>query len=132
MRKCKICDTNLPIGADGVMCITCRTVHRPDFTKLPKIILTKERTGYAGNVWRYGLAIKQQAELYKQQGKRCAICSRIRFLVLDHDHKTNKARGYLCRGCNTKLSGFDNPVFAGRAREYLDNPPANNLSDNCK
>lgn len=131
MRKCRICGMKLPIDADGVMCITCRTTHRPNLVK-PEIIPIKECASYAGNVWRYGLTVKQQAELYKQQGKRCAICDKIRFLVLDHNHKTKKARGYLCRGCNTKLSGFDNPEFADKAREYLNNPPANNLSDNCK
>lgn len=126
MRKCKICNTKLPVDADGVLCITCRNSHRPA-TQTKKIITVKERAGYAGNVWRYGLTIKQQAKLYKQQHKRCGICNRILFLVLDHDHDTKQARGYLCRGCNTKLSGFDNPIFADKARKYLDNPPVKNL-----
>lgn len=125
-RKCRVCGIKLSIDADGVKCITCRSLPGTAPAK-PEIILIKERAEYAGNVWRYGLTTQQQAELYQQQDKQCAICDRIRFLVLDHDHKTKKARGYLCRGCNTKLAGIDDIDFMGRARKYLDNPPANNL-----
>lgn len=73
----------------------------------------------------YGLSKSQQVALLKLQDKRCALCGQRRFLVLDHDHTTNKARGYLCRSCIAKLSGLDS--FTHKATTYLQNPPANSV-----
>ena len=41
--------------------------------------------------------------LYSEQEGRCAICGRLKSLELDHDHKTNRPRGFLCKNCNLKL-----------------------------
>lgn len=129
MAKCKRCGSKIQTrhpDLAGVLCDTCRT--------LPKICTEQKQigdrqpdkpTGYS-QVYR-NLTVGQIDKLQAKQAGRCAICDKIRFLVLDHDHKTNKARGYLCRGCNTKLAGIDDTNFMGRAREYLDNPPANKL-----
>lgn len=73
---------------------------------------------------KYGLSIKELCKLLKNQDDKCAICNRKEYLTLDHNHLTNKARGYLCRTCNTLLSGFDRPVWREQAEKYLDNPPA--------
>lgn len=66
----------------------------------------------------------------KQQGL-CAICGnseiwieprtkKLALLAVDHDHKTNKIRGLLCRRCNSSLGGFrDNPEILKKAIEYL-------------
>lgn len=41
--------------------------------------------------------------IYEWQQYRCGICSYgLDDLVMDHHHPTVLARGYLCRGCNTK------------------------------
>lgn len=129
MTKCKRCGNKIQTrhpDLAGVLCDTCRL--------LPKITSEQKQIGYGqpdksagySQVYR-NLTIGQIDKLQAKQAGRCAICNRIRFLVLDHDHKTGKARGYLCRGCNTKLAGIDDIDFMERAREYLDNPPANNL-----
>lgn len=73
---------------------------------------------------KYGLSAKILQKLFIQQKYECAICRRKKTLVLDHDHKTNKARGYLCYTCNTRLSGLDNEKFKIAAEKYLKNPPA--------
>lgn len=45
-------------------------------------------------------------------------------LVLDHDHKVNEARGFICGTCNTLLGmAKDNIERLERAIEYLRNPP---------
>lgn len=46
---------------------------------------------------------EQIARLTKEQQGRCASCHTKKPLVLDHDHKTGKARAMLCNPCNTAL-----------------------------
>lgn len=129
MRKCKVCGNKIQTkhpDLTGVLCDTCRAL--PKIASEKKQIGDKQPDKPAGysQVYR-NLTSKQIRALQDKQQGKCAICGKIRFLVLDHDHKTNKARGYLCRGCNTKLAGIDDIDFMGRATEYLKNPPANNL-----
>ena len=120
-KKCK----QAPAYLDGVLCLACRQ-NKPKNVIKPYKHRPPKEAGYS-NIWR-NLTAKQIQALRKKQAGQCPICKRHGlYLVLDHNHKTDKARGYLCRGCNTKLSGFDNPTFAQRARAYLDNPPADNL-----
>ena len=66
-----------------------------------------------------------RAEWVVQKG-RCGICTRdLRRLRqklrhMDHDHKTGKARGWLCYSCNTGLGGFkDDPSRLKAAVKYL-------------
>ena len=69
------------------------------------------------------------------QDKRCAICgwrlcdsrprdeivpSHLRKLAADHDHETGKARGILCRQCNTGIGMLqDNPEILEGAAAYI-------------
>lgn len=50
----------------------------------------------------------------------CEICGKESRMCLDHDHATGKARGWLCRQCNSGI-GFlkDDPVILQKAIEYL-------------
>jgi hypothetical protein len=38
-----------------------------------------------------------------QANKQCGACGNTNNLTIDHDHKTNKLRGVLCRQCNSAL-----------------------------
>lgn len=78
----------------------------------------------------YGLTKEQfLTELEKREG-HCDICGREQLprrdgslpdLVLDHDHATNRFRGFLCRGCNTALGGFcDDPASLRAAADYIE------------
>jgi len=41
----------------------------------------------------------------------CLICKRDdKKLVLDHDHETDKFRGWLCNDCNSALGKFDDSI----------------------
>lgn len=60
-----------------------------------------------------GLTIGQWNELFQQQNGCCAICGKTeqdigRHLDIDHDHKTGKIRGLLCRTCNANLGLYEN------------------------
>lgn len=53
------------------------------------------------------------------QNKRCAVCEKEEFLVIDHDHETGEVRGLLCRGCNKKLSKIDAFIKDGSIYKLL-------------
>lgn len=58
----------------------------------------------------------------KKQKNKCPICDTkiADTFHLDHDHKTNKVRGLLCRSCNLGLGLFkDNVVFITKSLLYL-------------
>lgn len=61
------------------------------------------------------------------QDGSCGICGATGELVLDHDHRTNYVRGWLCRSCNAWLGhnldkyGAD---FIKAVLAYLKDPPA--------
>lgn len=73
----------------------------------------------------YGITPEQRAELFRKQAGRCVICNRPAWekdLDIDHDHKTGKVRGLLCRNCNTGLGMFgDNVEILQNAIEYIKN-----------
>lgn len=133
-RKCKMCRTILT-ESDGRYCQSCRLL-------LPKMPATPEHAAMEtgayfkapeltdkpkySSIW-HNLTSEQVKALRKLQGDKCHCCGRKLFLVLNCDKATNKARGYLCRGCAVKLSGVENPAFVKWAKEFIDNPPANNL-----
>jgi len=78
----------------------------------------------------YGITLEQYNEISEKQGGKCAICGnpetckskndKIRILVVDHDHKTNKIRGLLCHTCNIMLGhAKDNKLILQNAIKYL-------------
>lgn len=63
---------------------------------------------------RYGLTEEGYKEMLEKQGGVCAICSKREInglsLAIDHDHRTGKVRGLLCRMCNTGLGSLGDTV----------------------
>jgi hypothetical protein len=50
----------------------------------------------------------------------CSICESVESLVLDHDHKTEKFRGWICDNCNKMLGmAGDNPNILAAGIKYL-------------
>jgi len=78
------------------------------------------------------------SELAKHKGMRCWICSideqnlkadaqwkhgsaREAVMHVDHDHKTGKIRGLLCKRCNVGMGYFkDDPSILKKAVRYLE------------
>ncbi len=57
---------------------------------------------------KYGLTVVEFDRMYQIQQGCCAICKRHqtavgKILEVDHDHKTGKVRGLLCRSCNLTI-----------------------------
>lgn len=72
----------------------------------------------------YGLADGDYQKIYEFQGGRCFLCRRAtgasRRLSVDHDHKTGKVRGLLCRPCNDVVGLLrDDPEAFERGMNYL-------------
>jgi hypothetical protein len=72
----------------------------------------------------YGLTLEQDRAL----GDTCAVCGikcdprgRVRGgRCIDHDHRTGRVRGILCRECNIGIGNFgDDPARMRRAADYL-------------
>jgi len=75
----------------------------------------------------YGMTFDDYDRMYKEQLGGCAICGKEipstwkMGVHIDHDHKTGKVRGLLCRACNHGLGNFnDNGNTLLSAWEYLD------------
>jgi hypothetical protein len=73
---------------------------------------------------KYGLSLQDYEDILARQNNACGICRRKprkRRLCVDHDHRTRKIRGLLCRKCNMGLGCYgDNPKFLRMAADYLD------------
>ena len=67
----------------------------------------------------FGITKKEYDAMLAAQGGVCAICKQpeilrthrngsnaLRFLAVDHDHKTGQVRGLLCSGCNVGIGAF--------------------------
>ena len=71
----------------------------------------------------YGISIEEYERLFTSQRGRCAICGcrpDTRPLEVDHDHKTGRIRGLLCRECNLALGKLgDNVKTLKKAVEYM-------------
>ena len=69
---------------------------------------------------KYNLTPQEAIELLERQNKLCAICKEQPATDIDHDHATNKVRGYLCQQCNHGLGNFkDNKQYLQSAIGYL-------------
>jgi hypothetical protein len=77
----------------------------------------------------YGITGRDCLQLLKRQGGLCAICGCSLLdeggwrINIDHDHRTGRVRGILCRRCNLGLGLFnDDPSRLARAAEYVRRP----------
>lgn len=81
---------------------------------------------------RFKITLEQYDTLLKLQDRRCGICN-IQLMFkdqhLDHNHITNKIRGFLCSRHNLAIGLFDDSQdLLRKAIVYLDNPPIDQLS----
>lgn len=56
----------------------------------------------------FGITLVERDEMRRARDYRCEICGlpesgKYGTLNVDHDHKTNKIRGLVCRLCNNKV-----------------------------
>ena len=88
--------------------------------------------GKCGRCYRYSLEMRTYGitwddywAMRAQQFGRCAICrqalsDRASQVHIDHDHRTGRVRGVLCRDCNVGLGCFkDSAIRLRSASNYL-------------
>jgi DNA-directed RNA polymerase subunit RPC12/RpoP len=74
---------------------------------------------------RYKISLEDLGVILERQGNKCLICgielkSGI-YSHIDHDHKTGKVRGVLCKRCNNGIGYLmDDPVLLRVAAEYIE------------
>lgn len=71
---------------------------------------------------RYGLTERQYQKLLVKQDFKCRVC--VQPLIspcVDHNHRTGKVRGILCRKCNSALGMINDSEFnLARLMAYLE------------
>lgn len=106
-----------------------KSYHKTQSTKWRKTNPDKIRNTMLQH--RYKITSDQYENMLISQNYVCFICknpetgrsssgNNIKYLAVDHCHKTGKVRGLLCSECNRALAGFkDNPKFCHAAGDYL-------------
>lgn len=75
---------------------------------------------------QYGIDLQIYNQMFEQQNGCCAICGKHQSelkiaLAVDHDHKTGKIRGLLCRQCNLLIGNSNESVdVLKKATTYLE------------
>lgn len=112
------------------VCINCHLEGgRQDYRKRdPHKHNTAQRRAHVKR--RFGLSPADYSALLEKQGGVCAICHEdektissrgVRHnLAVDHDHKTGRVRGLLCKNCNSAIGQLqDDPMLMLSAMAYL-------------
>lgn len=79
----------------------------------------------------HGIGLEDYNTMFMKQGGLCFICEnpetsnsrwgKVLTLAVDHDHKTGKIRGLLCRRCNQVLGKFEDDIkLFKKAISYLE------------
>jgi hypothetical protein len=72
---------------------------------------------------KYKIGLEDFIALFSKCAGKCDICGdplSQKNYSIDHNHKTNKVRGILCRNCNTSLGLLkDSPSIIAEALKYL-------------
>src|ERR1019366_9392740 len=98
----------------NAMCQEClNRINRAKYAKDPEAARERSRT------W----GRKSLPQPTRPCPERCELCGELpghTSLHLDHDHKTNRFRGWLCSSCNTSLGKFgDDLAGIQRAALYI-------------
>ena len=137
---CNTCKQYLPLsqfhkdktkrGGYKYKCKECTKAYYDEWKKQPgaREAWKRASTRYYEKNWtrkKYGIELEEFAKMLLECNFSCEICFSKENLHIDHDHKTGKVRGILCRGCNHGLGNFTDSVDKlYRAIEYLDNNDA--------
>ncbi len=65
---------------------------------------------------------RQEIKAGRKKPDKCELCGKVDKICFDHDHKTGKFRGWICRHCNSALGYVkDNIQILELMIEYIKN-----------
>jgi Recombination endonuclease VII len=109
----------------NVICLGCKA-KREKTAPLPHTMSCRA-TKLKYDLSFYNLTAEQFVRMYTEQEGRCRICQialggiMLKKLNIDHDHRTGRVRGLICRSCNMGLGNFkDNLQLLRSAVRYLE------------
>lgn len=126
--KCVICEKSFTGHPNKKTCsIECR--NERDRLYVLKFSRSKEGVEKARRTLlqkKYGITLEDKEAMIASQGGKCLICTSdldcFTHSHVDHDHKTGKVRGILCRFCNLGLGAFKDKIDSLKsAINYLSN-----------
>ena len=88
--------------------------HSEEHKKKISLANKGKRLGDKCNFWKGGITCSKKE--YQEKiagGKRpeyCEICKKIGKICFDHNHKTGKFRGWICRECNWALGLIEDNI----------------------
>ena len=95
----------------------CKNCGHPAYTKPRQQNQCKQCISFRQ---RHGFVLTHEDRAKLNAEPWCHICGIDDDLVIDHCHKTNKVRHYLCRRCNTGIGQFDDNIeLMQKAIEYV-------------
>jgi hypothetical protein len=95
----------------------CNTHHRERYPRNRSYVWRQKRKSLFNT---YGIGQYEKQQISEQQGGCCAICGRVRPLVVDHNHITGQVRGLLCSQCNSAIGLFSEcEESIRRAADYV-------------
>lgn len=123
------------IVASGV-CVTCNSERTRAYrqanaerTKQQRLDWKKNNPGKVAESLRsyqirrrYGIGLREFAEILASQGGKCAVCRKVeKRMVVDHCHSNGAIRGILCNRCNVALGmAKDDPTRLRALVRYLE------------
>ena len=126
MKKCSKCKLEKAVdcfnkrGTDSTslqsMCKECAASVRKERYLSNKDI--EKNRSYSNRIKRvYGITDFDYQKMFDNQNGKCAICGSLETgrgktnkFCIDHDHKTGKVRGLLCRNCNVLLGKLSDSI----------------------
>ncbi len=121
-KTCKSCGVSTRLRPNRRTCYAC-DVKRQTAWRAAHKVQVYEASRDVTYRKRFGITLGQYNLMFVAQNGVCAICQEatVRYLSIDHCHRTGKVRGLLCSKCNAAI-GFlhDDPRLIERAKHYVE------------
>lgn len=131
-KICPTCKTEKPYSeyakhsrrADGLQpeCKQCKRKRDAAYFQAnrDKIMLDRQINKDRNTARKYGISEEELVALRAKFNGKCHVCQEQEGTVVDHCHKSQDVRGWLCHSCNKALGFFrDNVEYMQRGIDYL-------------